>query len=223
MGTGKNIKHSLAIYIDADWSPLHSLPGEEGPEKARVEPQYPPTYFIKQWLVGSRSLTHISGNYTPFIFYSYHRRIKSGVVDCGKRWKEDTICGFSFPKVVSGGHQQLSPSQSQTKITSSSYAQTIKSTKSKYPPQTPPKQPTPSEVRSFSRGREKFELLKEFKKRLDQQRKSFLNQDPLDPICHLPRSPQLSDRWPLHLSDPCLLLQWPFWNNLKRDPSLRCL
>ena len=109
MGTGKNIKHSLAIYIDADWSPLHSLPGEEGPEKARVEPQYPPTYFIKQWLVGSRSLTHISGDYTPFIFYSYHRRIKSRVVDCGKRWEEDTICGSSFPKVVSGGHQQLSP------------------------------------------------------------------------------------------------------------------
>ena len=50
-------------------------------------------------------------------------------------------------------------SQSRSNIASSSpsYAQSTKSLKSKYPPKTPPKQPTPSKVRSFSPGREKFE------------------------------------------------------------------
>ena len=94
------------------------------------------------------------------------------MVDCGKRWEEDPICGSSFPKVVSCGHQQITPSQSQTNTASSSYAQIIKSPKSKYPPKTPPKQLTPSKVRSFSRGWEKFELLMDFKKWLDQQRRS---------------------------------------------------
>ena len=40
------------------------------------------------------------------------------------------------------------------------------------PPKTPPKQRTPPKVRCFSPGREKFEKLLEFKKRLDQERKS---------------------------------------------------
>ena len=65
-----------------------------------------------------------------------------------------------------------SQSQSNTGSSSPSYAQSTKSPKSKYPPKSPPKQPTPSKVRSFSPGREKFEELIEFKKRLDQERKS---------------------------------------------------
>ena len=57
--------------------------------------------------------------------------------------------------------------------TSKSYAERIKSpSPKKFLPKTPPKQSIPPLVRSFSPGREKFEQLMEFKKRLDLQRKS---------------------------------------------------
>ncbi len=52
------------------------------------------------------------------------------------------------------------------------YAQKLSPPKNKGPPKTPPKRHTPSKVRCFSPGREKFEKLLEFKKRLDQERKS---------------------------------------------------
>ena len=75
--------------------------------------------------------------------------------------------------------------------TSKSYAQLSKSpppSSKKFPPKTPPKQSTPPLVRSFSPGREKFEQLLEFKKRLNLQSKSTPNQDPLDPPLHHPSS-----------------------------------
>ena len=75
-----------------------------------------------------------------------------------------------------------SPPNSQAKSNNinspSSYAKKISSPKTKYPPKTPPKQPTPPKVRSFSPGREKFEKLLEFKKRLDQERKSSPRPEP---------------------------------------------
>ena len=43
------------------WSPLRSLSGEEGPEKARPKTRYPPTCCIKHRKGGSRSLAHASG------------------------------------------------------------------------------------------------------------------------------------------------------------------
>ena len=52
------------------------------------------------------------------------------------------------------------------------YAQKSSPPKNKGPFKTPPKQHTPPKVRCFSPGREKFEKLLEFKKRLDQERKS---------------------------------------------------
>ena len=52
------------------------------------------------------------------------------------------------------------------------YAQKSSPPKNKSPLKTPPKQHTPPKVRCFSPGREKFEKLLKFKKRLDQERKS---------------------------------------------------
>ena len=68
------------------------------------------------------------------------------------------------------------PSQTHVKTTSSlpvppNYTKTTRSPNSEYPPKTPPKQPSLSQVRSFSPGWEKRE---EFKKRLDQERKLTL-------------------------------------------------
>ena len=87
-----------------------------------------------------------------------------------------------------------SPPPSKTKSNSnsspSSYAQKT-SPKSKYTPKTPPKQPTPPKVRSFSPGREKFEKLLEFKKRLDQERKSSPRPEPPHSTPSLPRQPRI--------------------------------
>ena len=73
---------------------------------------------------------------------------------------------------------------------SQSYAQLMKSPSTKYPPKTPPKQPTPPKVRSFSLGREKFEQLLEFKKQLDQQRKSTPQPGPSRSTPSSPKQPR---------------------------------
>ena len=80
------------------------------------------------------------------------------------------------PKVVPGRHRQFNPIKKvqQPPIT---YAQKS-SPKHLLPPKTPPKQRTPPKVRCFSPGQEKFEKLLEFKKRLDQERKSSPQQGP---------------------------------------------
>ena len=49
------------LALQRDWSPLCSLPGEEGPEKARPESRYPPTCCNKYQKGGSHSLAHIGG------------------------------------------------------------------------------------------------------------------------------------------------------------------
>ena len=77
------------------------------------------------------------------------------MADCGKRWEENPTCGSSLPKVVPSGYQQFPHLQKQIICTAHKIHQ-----------------PTPPKVRSFSPGREKFEQLIEFKKRLDLQRKS---------------------------------------------------
>ena len=58
-------------------------------------------------------------------------------------------------------------------------------------PKTPPKQRTPPKVRSFSPGREKFEKLLEFKKRLDQERKSSPRSGPPHSTPSSPRQPRI--------------------------------
>ena len=89
-------------------------------------------------------------------------------------------------------------SQSQSKSNSTnfppaskSYAQTIISPKSKYPPKTPPKQPTLPKARSFSPGREKFEKLLDFKKQLDQERKSSSRPEPSHSTPSSPKQPRI--------------------------------
>ena len=62
--------------------------------------------------------------------------------------------------------------------------------KNKGPPKTPPKQHTPPKVRCFSPGREKFEKLLEFKKRLDQERKSAPRPGPSHSTPSSPRQPR---------------------------------
>ena len=62
--------------------------------------------------------------------------------------------------------------KSNNSISPPSYADKTSPNKIKFPPKTPPKQRSPPKVRSFSPGREKFKKLLEFKKRLDQERKS---------------------------------------------------
>ena len=88
-----------------------------------------------------------------------------------------------------------SPPPSKTKsnsISSSpSYAHKTSSPKPKYPPKTPPKQPTPPKVRSFSPGREKFEKHLEFKKRLDQERKSSPRPEPPHSTPSSPKQPRI--------------------------------
>ena len=84
-------------------------------------------------------------------------------------------------KLSQVGTNSPPPSQAKSNINSSAsktYAQKTTSPKHKYPPKTPPKQPTTPKVRSFSPGREKFEKLLEFKKRLDQERKSSPQPEP---------------------------------------------
>ena len=62
--------------------------------------------------------------------------------------------------------------KSNTNIPPSYAKKSLSPPKNKLPPKTPPKQRTPPKIRCFSPGREKFEKLLEFKKRLDQERKS---------------------------------------------------
>ena len=69
------------------------------------------------------------------------------------------------------GTDSLNPSK-KSNSPSTTYAQKSSPQKNKGPFKTPPKQHTPPKVRCFSPGREKFEKLLEFKKRLDQERKS---------------------------------------------------
>ena len=71
-----------------------------------------------------------------------------------------------------------------------SYADKTTPKKIKLPPKTPPKQRTPPKVRSFSPGREKFEKLMEFKKRLDQERKSAPRPGPPHSTPSSPRQPR---------------------------------
>ena len=70
------------------------------------------------------------------------------------------------------------------------YAQKSSPPKNKGPPKTPPKQRTPPRVRSFSPGREKFEQLLEFKKRLDLERKSSPRPGPSHSTPSSPRHPR---------------------------------
>ena len=65
-------KKTRLLALWRDWSPLRSLPGEEGPEKVQPKTRYPPTCCIKHLKGGSRSLAHISGykkNHSPFVSY----------------------------------------------------------------------------------------------------------------------------------------------------------
>ena len=97
-------------------------------------------------------------------------------------------------KLSQVGTNSPPPSQAKSNINSSpskTYAQKTTSPKHKYPPKTPPKQPTPPKVRSFSPGREKFEKLLEFKKRLDQERKSFPRLEPPHSTPSSPKQPRI--------------------------------
>ena len=88
------------------------------------------------------------------------------------------------------------PSKNKSNISvSPTYAQKSSPPQNKFPPKTPPKQRTPPKVRSFSPGREKFEKLLEFKKRLDQERKS-------SPRPELPHSTPSSPRQPRTIRPP---------------------
>ena len=58
-------------------------------------------------------------------------------------------------------------------------------------PKTPPEQRTPPRVRSFSPGRERFEKLLEFKKRLDQERRSSPRPGPPHSTPSSPRQPRI--------------------------------
>ena len=84
-----------------------------------------------------------------------------------------------------------SKNKSNGNISPSSYAQKTSPPKNKFPPKTPPKQRTPPKVRSFSPGREKFEKLMEFKKRLDQERKSSPRPGPPHSTPSSPRQPRI--------------------------------
>ena len=55
-------KETRLLALWRDWSPLRSLPGEEGPEEARPQTWYPPTCCYNEHRKGgSRSLAHTSG------------------------------------------------------------------------------------------------------------------------------------------------------------------
>ena len=108
--------------------------------------------------------------------------------------------------------------------TSKSYAERIKSPSfKKFPPKTPPKQSTPPLVRSFSPGREKFEQLLEFKKRLDLQRKSTPQPGPSRSTPSSPKLPRTirppSTPPPKSMPPPNLTSLKP---HQKKGPPLRC-
>ena len=104
-----------------------------------------------------------------------------------------------------------------------SYARLTKSPSQKYPPKSPPKQPTPPKVRSFSPGREKFEQLIEFKKRLDLQRKSTPQPGPSRSTPSSPKQPKTirppSTPPPKFMPPPNLTSLKP---HTKKGPPLRC-
>ena len=83
------------------------------------------------------------------------------------------------------------PSKKSNGNISPTYAQKSSPPKIKFPPKTPPKQRTPPKVRSFSPGREKFEKLMDFKKRLDQERKSSPRPGPSHSTPSSPRQPRI--------------------------------
>ena len=83
-----------------------------------------------------------------------------------------------------------SPPSKKSNCPTPTYAQKSSPPKNKVPPKTPPKQHTPPRVRSFSPGREKFEQLLEFKKRLDQERKSAPRPGPSHSTPSSPRQPR---------------------------------
>ena len=91
---------------------------------------------------------------------------------------------------VGTNNPPTSKNKSNSSSSPSSYAQKS-SPKTKFPPKTPPKQPTPPKVRSFSPGREKFEKLLEFKKRLDQEWKSSPRPEPPHSTPSSPRQPRI--------------------------------
>ena len=83
-----------------------------------------------------------------------------------------------------------SPPSKKSNCPTPTYAQKSSPPKNKALPKTPPKQRTPPRVRSFSPGREKFEQLLEFKKRLDQERKSAPRPGPSHSTPSSPRHPR---------------------------------
>ena len=90
------------------------------------------------------------------------------------------------------GTDSSPPSKIKSIISNSpTYAQKSSPQKNKVPPKTPPKQRTPPKVRCFSPGREKFEKLLEFKKRLDQERKSAPRPGPSHSTPSSPRQPRI--------------------------------
>ena len=104
--------------------------------------------------------------YFPFVFCGNHRRLKSGVADWEKvrgRFNQRVLYPESCPRWTPTVHS-LSQTYAKKK--------TATSPKSKHLPKTTPKQPTPAKIRCFSPRREKFEQLLDFKRRLDQERKS---------------------------------------------------
>ena len=103
------------------------------------------------------------------------------------------------------------------------YAQKSSPPKNKVPPKTPPKQRTPPRVRSFSPGREKFEKLLEFKKRLDLERKSSPRPGPSHSTPSSPRHPRTirpPPTTPPHRSMPPPLMS--VLVQRKKGPPLRC-
>ena len=83
----------------------------------------------------------------------------------------------SYPRWAPTVHPPHNQSPTSAVHPAKSYAEKT-SPKPKYPPKTPPKQLTPPKVRSFSPGWEKFEKLLDFKKQLNQERKSSPRPEP---------------------------------------------
>ena len=166
-------------------------PGKKAPKKPDQNPRHPHTCCNKQRekKEAPRSLAHFSGNKKPPLPLRHLRLVP----------KRRGASGWPWEKVGGRSNQRILIPESRPQVgtnsspTSKSYAERIKSpTFKKFPPKTPPKQSTHPLVRSFGPGREKFEQLLEFKKRLDPTEEvDPPNQDPLDPPLHHPSSPEL--------------------------------
>ena len=148
------------------------------------------------------------------------------MADCGKGGRKLQPADPHSQKLSQVGTKSPPPSKTKSNSSSSSpsYAHKTSSPKTKYPPKTPPKQPTPPKVRSFSPGREKFEKLLEFKKRLDQERKSSPRPEPPHSTPSSPKQPRIIR--PPPSTPPQKSMPPPLMSVLvprKRDPSpLRC-